>query len=89
MTRFFHGIRVPRARRETVLTPGTLFKFVDAFGEGVVTFVCEDGWHGGGRRAEAVKGSTIPFILIPQSREKNLQLFVFKEVNTDASLRSA
>jgi hypothetical protein len=35
---------------------------------------------------EAVKKSTIPVIL---SEAKNLQLFVFKKVNADASLRSA
>jgi hypothetical protein len=35
---------------------------------------------------EAVKKSTIPVIL---SAAKNLQLFVFKKENADASLRSA
>jgi hypothetical protein len=40
----------------------------------------------GTQRSEAVKKSAIPVIL---SAAKNLQLFVFKKINADASLRSA
>jgi hypothetical protein len=35
---------------------------------------------------EAVKKPTIPIIPIPQSRERNLQLFVFQKITADASL---